>query len=160
RRTTTSALEPSPTLARVPSVSSQARSTERWSFPTGASSISAGSPRSDASTRATDGAGGVGRRSTACRCSSAKPLAMPFARRVVCSRGTPHRHGRMSRRRNALVATSFTYIQWGLAVLTGLFLTRFLVGSLGQALYGTWLATGALFAYASLADLGILGVMP
>jgi O-antigen/teichoic acid export membrane protein len=66
----------------------------------------------------------------------------------------------MSRRRNALVATSFTYVQWGLAVLTGLFVTRFLVGELGQGLYGTWLATGALFAYASLADLGILGVMP
>ena len=66
----------------------------------------------------------------------------------------------MSRRQQALIASAFTYAQWTLAVLTGFFVTRFLVGALGQELYGTWLATGALFAYASLADLGILGVMP
>jgi O-antigen/teichoic acid export membrane protein len=66
----------------------------------------------------------------------------------------------MSRRRQALIASAFTYGQWALAMVTGLFLTRFLVHSLGQELYGIWLATGALFAYASLADLGILGVMP
>jgi O-antigen/teichoic acid export membrane protein len=66
----------------------------------------------------------------------------------------------MSRRRQALIASGFTYAQWTLAVFVGFFLTRFLVGALGQELYGTWLATGALFAYASLSDLGILGVMP
>jgi Na+-driven multidrug efflux pump len=66
----------------------------------------------------------------------------------------------VSRRRKALVATGFTYVQWILAVLTGLFLTRFLIHRLGADLYGTWLATGALLTYATLADLGILGVMP
>jgi O-antigen/teichoic acid export membrane protein len=85
---------------------------------------------------------------------------MAYAKPVVCSEGASYEPDWMSRRRNALVATAFTYVQWVLAILTGLFLTRFLVGSLGQQLYGTWLATGTLLAYASLADLGILGVMP
>jgi O-antigen/teichoic acid export membrane protein len=67
---------------------------------------------------------------------------------------------KVSRRQKALLATGFTYVQWILAVLTGLFLTRFLIHRLGAELYGTWLATGALLTYASLADLGILGVMP
>jgi O-antigen/teichoic acid export membrane protein len=66
----------------------------------------------------------------------------------------------VSRRRKALLATAFTYGQWVVAVLTGLVITRFLLHRLGAELYGTWLATGALLAYASLADLGILGVMP
>ena len=66
----------------------------------------------------------------------------------------------MSRRRKTLIASSFTYAQWGLTAFVGLFLTRFLIRTIGQDLYGTWLATGALLAYASLADLGILGVMP
>jgi O-antigen/teichoic acid export membrane protein len=66
----------------------------------------------------------------------------------------------VSRRRKALLATGFTYAQWILAALTGLFVTRFLIHRLGAELYGTWLATGALLTYAGLADLGILGVMP
>ncbi len=66
----------------------------------------------------------------------------------------------MSRTRKALVATGFTYAQWLLTALSGLFLTRFLIRALGQDLYGTWLATGSLLGYAGLADLGILGVMP
>jgi O-antigen/teichoic acid export membrane protein len=66
----------------------------------------------------------------------------------------------MSRTQKALLATAFTYAQWVLTAVTGLFLTRFLVRALGQDVYGTWLATGALLGYAGLADLGLLGVMP
>jgi O-antigen/teichoic acid export membrane protein len=66
----------------------------------------------------------------------------------------------MSRKRKALIASTFSYVQWVLTALVGLFLTRFLIRTIGQELYGTWLATGALLAYATLADLGILGVMP
>ena len=66
----------------------------------------------------------------------------------------------MSRTTKTLVATGFTYLQWVLTGVTGLFLTRFLIRALGGEAYGTWLAAGALLGYAGLADLGILGVMP
>ncbi len=66
----------------------------------------------------------------------------------------------MSRRRNALVSVVFSYAQTLLGILAGFFITRLLVHVLGPDLYGTWLATGGLLAYAALADLGIFGVMP
>ncbi len=66
----------------------------------------------------------------------------------------------MSRRRNALIAAAFTYAQWILSAFASLFVTRFLIRSLGQDVYGTWLATAALLGYAALADFGVLGVMP
>lgn len=66
----------------------------------------------------------------------------------------------MSRRRNALVAVVFSYAQTLLGILAGFFITRILVRDLGPDLYGTWLATGGMLAYAALADLGIFGVMP
>jgi hypothetical protein len=66
----------------------------------------------------------------------------------------------MSRVRNALTAAVFSYIQTILGIVCALYLTRFLVHTLGQDLYGMWLATGALLGYAGLADLGVLSVMP
>jgi O-antigen/teichoic acid export membrane protein len=66
----------------------------------------------------------------------------------------------MSRRRKALVAAAFTYAQSFLGILASFFITRLLVRALGPDLYGIWLATGGLLAYAALADLGIFGVMP
>src|SRR6478736_4402004 len=66
----------------------------------------------------------------------------------------------MSRRRNALIAVAFTYAQSVLSIGAGLFITRLLVRSLGPDLYGTWLATGGLLAYAAMADLGIFSVVP
>jgi hypothetical protein len=66
----------------------------------------------------------------------------------------------MSRVRNALTATAFSYAQTTIGILFALYLTRFLIHTLGRDLYGMWLATGALLGYAGLADLGILSVMP
>ena len=66
----------------------------------------------------------------------------------------------MSRSKNALVATAFNYAQLVFGTLSAFYLTRLLIRSLGQDLYGMWLATGAVLGYAGLADLGIFGVMP
>lgn len=66
----------------------------------------------------------------------------------------------MSLRRNALVAASFAYLQAVLAFSANLFVTRMLLRVLGTDLYGLWLATGGLLAYAALADLGVFGAMP
>ncbi len=66
----------------------------------------------------------------------------------------------MSRSRKALTAAAFNYVQWVLGAGTAFYVTRFLIGALGNDLYGTWLATGALLGYAALSDLGILGIMP
>lgn len=66
----------------------------------------------------------------------------------------------MSRRAKALTAAAFAYLQWIVTAFVGFYLTRFLVRSLGKDLYGLWLGTGAFLAYAALADLGILGVLP
>lgn len=66
----------------------------------------------------------------------------------------------MSRRRNAVVTAVFTYGQNVLAMALGLFVTRIVLHHLGRDLYGLWIASGALLAYAGLADLGVLGVLP
>jgi O-antigen/teichoic acid export membrane protein len=66
----------------------------------------------------------------------------------------------MSRRRKALIAAAFSYAQTFLGILVSLYVTRFLVRALGKDLYGVWLASGALLAYAALADFGIFGVFP
>ena len=66
----------------------------------------------------------------------------------------------MSRRKNALIATAFSYAQWGLGTIAAFYVTRLVLGVLGKDVYGMWLATGAVLGYAALADLGILGVMP
>jgi hypothetical protein len=66
----------------------------------------------------------------------------------------------MSRRRNALIATAFSYAQWAFGTIGAFYVTRLVLGVLGKDVYGMWLATGAVLGYAALADLGILGVMP
>ncbi len=66
----------------------------------------------------------------------------------------------MSRSRKALITAAFSYAQTALGVALSVFVTRYLIHRLGPPLYGLWLASGALLAYAALADLGIFGVMP
>jgi hypothetical protein len=66
----------------------------------------------------------------------------------------------VSRRRRALIAAAFTYAQSFVGIASSFYITRYLVRALGNDLYGMWLASGALLAYAALADLGIFGVMP
>ncbi|MGH7282617.1 MAG: lipopolysaccharide biosynthesis protein [Polyangiaceae bacterium] len=66
----------------------------------------------------------------------------------------------MSRRKKAVVRALFTYGQSFLGMALGLFVTRVVLHQLGRDLYGLWIASGALLAYAGLADLGVLGVLP
>ncbi len=66
----------------------------------------------------------------------------------------------MSRQRKTLIAAAFTYAQWLLGTTSALYVTRFLVRSLGPDRYGLWLASGSLLGYAAFADLGILSIMP
>jgi O-antigen/teichoic acid export membrane protein len=66
----------------------------------------------------------------------------------------------MSRSRKALITAGFSYAQTAIGIALAVVVTRFLVQRLGDSLYSLWLASGALLAYAALADLGIFGVLP
>ena len=66
----------------------------------------------------------------------------------------------MARVLRASIATAFGYARFGLAVAAGLAVVPFVVHSLGAQVYGFWLASGELLAYASMADFGLLGTMP
>lgn len=66
----------------------------------------------------------------------------------------------MSRTRRASIATFFAYLQFGLSIVVGVVLVPFVLRQVGERLYGFWLASGEVLAYAALADFGILGVVP
>lgn len=66
----------------------------------------------------------------------------------------------MSRTVRASIAAAFTYMQAAVNIATGLWLIPFILGHLGARVYGLWLASGELLAYAALADLGVLITLP
>ena len=66
----------------------------------------------------------------------------------------------MSRTRKAAVLAAFTYVQYALAIVTGIILVPLVLRHLGARTYGLWLTTGELLAYASMVELGVLGVLP
>ena len=66
----------------------------------------------------------------------------------------------MSRVRIAALTASFNYVQYGLAIASGLLLVPLTIGAVGARSYGLWLATGELLGYAGMVDLGVLGVLP
>ena len=66
----------------------------------------------------------------------------------------------MSRTRNAAVMAAFAYVQYGLAIVSGLVLIPLTLRYVGARDYGLWLASGDLLAYASMVDLGVLSVLP
>jgi O-antigen/teichoic acid export membrane protein len=66
----------------------------------------------------------------------------------------------MSRAHRASTAAVFTYVQFALATAVGLVLVPFVLDRVGVRLYGYWLASGEVLAYAAMADLGMLGVVP
>ena len=66
----------------------------------------------------------------------------------------------MSRGRKAVIAASFGYVQFGLALIIGIVLVPLMLDRLGSRTWGLWLATGELLAYAGMVDLGVLGVLP
>jgi O-antigen/teichoic acid export membrane protein len=66
----------------------------------------------------------------------------------------------VSRTRRAGVAASFGYLQFGLALASGILLVPFILSRVGTEAYGVWLGLGELVAYSAMADLGVLGVLP
>ncbi|MEO8076552.1 MAG: hypothetical protein ABI818_09510 [Acidobacteriota bacterium] len=66
----------------------------------------------------------------------------------------------MSRAHRASIATAFAYLQFALAIVVGVALVPFVLHRVGGRLYGYWLASGEVLAYAAMADLGVLGVVP
>ena len=66
----------------------------------------------------------------------------------------------MSRTRKAVVASSFTIIQIGLAAVSGFVLFPLIVHRLGPYNNGLWLATGELVGYLGLSELGVFAVLP
>ncbi len=66
----------------------------------------------------------------------------------------------MSRLRRATVAASFGYLQYGLAMASGLLMVPLAIRCLGPRTYGLWLASGELLGYAAMVDLGVVAVLP
>ena len=66
----------------------------------------------------------------------------------------------MSRVHRASIAATFAYLQFSLTIVVGIVMVPFVLGRVGATLYGYWLASGEVLAYAAMADLGILGVIP
>jgi hypothetical protein len=66
----------------------------------------------------------------------------------------------MSRTRRAATAAAFGYAQFGLALVSGFLLVPLVLQRVGTQAYGVWLAVGELVAYAALADLGVVNVLP
>jgi O-antigen/teichoic acid export membrane protein len=66
----------------------------------------------------------------------------------------------MTRTRKAAVLAGFTYVQYALSIVTGIVLVPLILKYLGARPYGLWLTTGELLAYASMIELGVLGVLP
>ena len=66
----------------------------------------------------------------------------------------------MSRTRNALVTAIFTYVNFGLAIVSGIVLVPLILRAVGAHAYGLWLTTAELLAYAGMLDVGVLGILP
>lgn len=66
----------------------------------------------------------------------------------------------MSRIERASVTTFFGYLKLGLSLVVGVALVPFVLDRVGPRLYGFWLASGEVLAYAAMADFGVLGVLP
>ena len=66
----------------------------------------------------------------------------------------------MSRVHRASITATFGYLQFALTIVVGIFMVPFVLDRVGATLYGYWLASGEVLAYAAMADLGVLGVIP
>jgi O-antigen/teichoic acid export membrane protein len=66
----------------------------------------------------------------------------------------------MSRTARASLSAAFSYVQFGVALVAGLWVVPFTLGHIGARLYGLWLASGELLAYAGLTELGVLVTLP
>ena len=66
----------------------------------------------------------------------------------------------MSRTARATATALFGYGKFAIAIATGLWLVPFTLHHVGPRLYGYWLASGELLAYASLTEFGVLVTVP
>jgi hypothetical protein len=66
----------------------------------------------------------------------------------------------VGRTHRASIAATFSYLQFALTIAVGIVMVPFVLDRVGARLYGYWLASGEVLAYAAMADLGILGVIP
>ena len=66
----------------------------------------------------------------------------------------------MSRVQRASITATFGYLQFALTIVVGIGMVPFVLDHIGATLYGYWLASGEILAYAAMADLGVLGVIP
>ena len=66
----------------------------------------------------------------------------------------------MSRTRKAAAIAIFGYLQFAVAIVTGVFLVPLTLHSIGARTWGVWLASGEVLGYAGMADLGVLSVLP
>ena len=66
----------------------------------------------------------------------------------------------MSRIRKAALTAGFSYVQFGLAFVSGILMVPIILSKVGTQSYGLWLACGELLAYSAMVDLGVLNVLP
>lgn len=66
----------------------------------------------------------------------------------------------MTRVMRASVGSLFSYARYLLGIGIGLLLVPFVIGEVGIELYGMWLASGEVLAYAAMSDFGMLGTLP
>lgn len=66
----------------------------------------------------------------------------------------------VNRTARATVAAAFTYVYIGASIVSGLWLIPFTLRILGTQLYGLWLASGELIAYAGFTEMGVLVTLP
>ncbi|MFI5279931.1 MAG: lipopolysaccharide biosynthesis protein [Gemmatimonadales bacterium] len=66
----------------------------------------------------------------------------------------------MSRTKRLMSGVGLTYLNMGLTTLVGLWLTRFVLRTVGQHDYGLWLVMLQLTSYLSMLDLGVVALLP
>jgi O-antigen/teichoic acid export membrane protein len=66
----------------------------------------------------------------------------------------------MSRTGRATTSALFGYVRFAVSIATGLWLVPFTLQHVGSRLYGFWLASGELLAYAALTEFGVLVTVP
>src|SRR4051795_12606764 len=66
----------------------------------------------------------------------------------------------MSRTIRATIAALFGYARFAAALAIGLALVPFTLHHVGATMYGYWLASGELMAYAALTEFGVLVTLP
>jgi len=66
----------------------------------------------------------------------------------------------MSRTARATTGAIFGYVKFAVSIVTGLWLVPFTLHHVSSRLYGFWLASGELLAYAALTEFGVLVTVP